>query len=63
MRRWQWPLMLRSNHEMVRQENGLLREALRNANEEIRKQRLLIGGLRAGHQDTVEKLERVLSKK
>ena len=62
MRRFNWPFMLRSTHEAVRRENVFLRDALNEANKEIRKHRTLLGGLRVGHQDTVDKLEKVLSK-
>ena len=44
-----WPLMLKSNHERVRRENGMLRDALREANAELRKHRLLIAGLKQGN--------------
>lgn len=57
-----WPLMLKSNHEAVRRENFNLRGALGSANAELRKHRLLIGGLRQGHEQTTAAVERVIGK-
>ena len=58
-----WPLMLKSNHETVRRENFHLRGALRQANDELRKHRLLLGSLRDGHEATTAAVERAISRK
>lgn len=60
--KFRWPFMLRRNYDALKTENFTLRDALREANNELRKHRQLIGGLRDGRADTTRKLERVLSK-
>lgn len=57
-----WPLMLKSSHEAVRAENYLLRDALREANAELRKHRMLIANLRDGNKDTADTLARIFAK-
>jgi hypothetical protein len=52
-----WPLMLKSTHEATRRENWELRGALTAANAELRKHRLLIGGLRSGAIDLTDKIK------
>lgn len=37
-----WPLVWKSTYEMARRENYTLRDALREANNEVRKLRLLV---------------------
>lgn len=56
-----WPFILRSTHDAVRTENWSLRDALREANAELRRHRLLIGQLKAGHAETTTAFERVLA--
>lgn len=58
-----WPFVLRSTYERVRAENSTLRDALREANNELRKHRLLIDGIAKGTPDVIDKLERVLLKR
>jgi len=60
--KWEWPLMFKSSHEAVRAENYLLRDALKEANAELRKHRILIAGLRDGNKDTADKLQRIFAK-
>jgi len=57
LRRWVVPA-----HEARMQsvENMTLRDALREANEELRRHRLLLASLRAGHDDTTRAVERVI---
>ena len=55
--------MLRSTYEDVQRENYTLRDALREANNELRKHRNLISGLRDGRVDVTRSLERVLDAK
>lgn len=55
-----WPLMWKSTADEIRLENYTLRDALRNANEELRKHRTLIAGLRTGQTEVVNDLERIL---
>lgn len=64
MSRWLswWPLMWKSSHEAVRRENYTLRDALREANHELRRHRQLIGGIRSGSIDLVRSLERMGAK-
>ena len=57
-----WPFILKSTHRAVRLENQTLRDALREANHELRKCRQFIGSLGAGEESTTEQLERVLGK-
>ena len=58
-----WPFVWRHAYDRLSIENYTLRDALRGANEELRKHRLLIGGLRAGHEQTTRQMERVLRTK
>lgn len=44
--KFQWPFMLKSDHEKIRQENVFLRGALYEANKELKKHRKLIALLR-----------------
>lgn len=55
-----WPLILRRDYDALRTENYVLREALRDANAELHRHRMLIGGLRSGQSETLDKLDRVL---
>jgi hypothetical protein len=57
-----WPFMLKSTHRAVQAENYLLRDALKEANAELRKHRILISGLRNAHSDTVEKVMKAFAK-
>ena len=43
-----WPWVTRWRYERLKQENYVLRDALREANNELRKHRALLSGLRAG---------------
>ena len=61
-----WPFVTRSTHaelqdehDRIKQENWHLRGAIREANEELRKHRLLIAGLRTGQDDVCRAIERV----
>jgi hypothetical protein len=55
-----WPLMWVSNHRKVELENYTLRDALREANKELLKHRLLITGLRTGQEQTTRQFEKAL---
>lgn len=44
----EWPLMWKSDHRKTQVENHVLRDALREANSELRKHRVLIAALRDG---------------
>jgi len=55
-----WPFMLKSNHEQVRHENTLLKDALHEANKELRKHRLLLGGLKTQQPDIVRAVEKAI---
>ena len=57
LRRWAVPA-----HEarMRGVENMMLRDALREAHDELRRHRLLLGSLRAGHEDVTRAVERVI---
>lgn len=57
-----WPFMLKSMHEKVRQENYVLRDALREANAELSKHRRLLAGIRSGQVDIVGVLDRMTQK-
>jgi protoporphyrinogen oxidase len=59
--RW-WPWVTRSRYERLKQENYSLRDALREANAELRKHRTLIAGLRDGDKRMTEAVERALSR-
>lgn len=48
-----WPLVWRRSYDAVKTENFVLRDALREANNELRRYRLLVGGLRTGAIDIV----------
>ena len=54
-----WPLVWRSSLEAARLENFTLRDALRNANEELAKHRKVLAGLRAGDRAMTEAVEKV----
>lgn len=54
-----WPLMWKSDHRAVEMENHTLRDALREANAEVRKHRNLLATLRTGQREATEQLERV----
>lgn len=56
------PFVLRRNYDALATENYTPRDALRAANIELRKHRTLIGGLRDGHKQTTEALERIISR-
>jgi hypothetical protein len=60
--RFKWPLMLVSNHEKVRVENCLLRDALKEANAELRKHRVLLASLKQGNIETTDKVMRAFTK-
>ena len=57
-----WPFVLRSTYERAHLENYTLRDALHAANAELHKHRLLIGGLRSGHEQTTQQMERVFAR-
>lgn len=57
----EWPFMLRSTHDVVRRENYTLRDALREANNELRKHRTLLAGVRSQQPEILRKLESVLN--
>lgn len=57
-----WPLMLKSTHRAMQVENHTLRDALREANNELRRHRLLISQLRDGDAKTTDQLARVFKK-
>lgn len=58
----QIPIVLRSDYDALKTENFMLRDALRNANEELRKYRALVNGLRTGLPETMAAFERTLKK-
>lgn len=58
-----WPFVHKDTHLAVRRENGLLREALRDANAELLKHRRLISGLSTGQTEITEAFERALKHK
>lgn len=58
-----WPFMLKSAHREVQVENHVLRDALREANAELRKHRQTIGALSTGQRQATEQLERVFARK
>lgn len=49
-----WPFMLCSTHEAVRRENYTLRDALKEANAELRKHRTLITQIRGADPKTID---------
>lgn len=49
-------------HEGLRRENFTLRDALREANQELRSHRLLIAGLRRGDADVTSAMQRIFAK-
>lgn len=59
--RW-WPFMLKSTHETLRRENWELRGALTRNNEELRKHRLLIGGLKNQIPEVTRAVEKAIGK-
>lgn len=61
MLRW-WPFVLKSTYENLRRENWELRGALSRANEELRKHRMLIGGLRNQQAEVVRAVEKVITR-
>jgi hypothetical protein len=58
--RLDWPLVRRGRHNELRLENMTLRDALRNANDEVRRHRALIAGLRDGDERVTESVRRVI---
>lgn len=58
-----WPLIWRRDYDALKTENFTLRSALKEANEEIRKHRALIAGLRTGQAEITRSVERVLATK
>lgn len=54
--------MLKSTHREVKIENMTLRDALREANHELRNHRKVLGGLATGHEETLKQMERLLRK-
>lgn len=57
-----WPFVLKRTHARIQTENYTLRDALREANDELRRHRKLIAGLRAGQVNVTQAIERVFSK-
>lgn len=57
---FRWPLIWRRDYDALKTENYVLRDALREANAELHKHRMLIGGLREQRADIVREVERVL---
>ncbi len=55
--------MLKSTHEAVRRENTLLKDAMHEANKEIRKHRILLCGLRDQQPDIVRSVEKAIRSK
>jgi hypothetical protein len=58
-----WPLMFKSNHRAVKLENMTLRDALREANNELRKHRTTLAMLGQGDSAVTVQVERVLATK
>jgi hypothetical protein len=54
--------MWKSAHEKVRRENYTLRDALREANQEILKHRRLLAEIQEGRGKTLEVLDRMMRK-
>lgn len=57
-----WPFMLKSTHRAVQVENYTLRDALREANNELRKHRTLISKLKAGGPETTDAIMRAFER-
>lgn len=57
-----WPLVWHSTYDRLRTERNVLLDALREANNELRKHRKLIGDLHHGHNDTARTVERILER-
>lgn len=58
-----WPFMLRSKHREVQLENFTLRSALKEANADLRRYKLLVGNLRSGQEEATLQFERVMRTK
>lgn len=58
-----FPLVLRHAYEALQTENFTLRDALREANAELLKHRILIKGLRTGQVDITRQFERAIATK
>lgn len=55
---FQWPFVKKWTYEQVRRENALLREALKQSNEELRKLRLVLGNLSLSAKDELGRVLR-----
>ena len=58
MKWWPFLLIRKRDHRLLTMENATLRDALRNANQELAKHRRLIAGLRIGDPEITKALER-----
>jgi len=54
-----WPFVWRSTYERMRRENYTLRDALREANNEIKRHRRLLADIQSGRTDVVRILEKI----
>lgn len=57
-----WPLAWRSTCRVLERENYSLRDALRENNAELRKYRMLVGGLRDGNSAITAAVEKIVSR-
>lgn len=57
-----WPFVMRWRYERLRQENYTLRDALLQANAELRRHRALIAGLRDGDERMTRAVERAIGR-
>ncbi len=55
-----WPLVMRYRYEELKLENYTLRDALREANSELRRHRKLLSGLRDGDRRMTAAVEKAI---
>jgi hypothetical protein len=60
MPKWSWPLVWRSSHDALKRENFELRGAIRMANAELQKHRMLIVGLKTGQPEITAAFEKAI---
>lgn len=58
-----WPFVSKWTFEKMRRENGLLRDALRNANAELHRHKMLIADLRMGQEQATVAVQRAFAKR
>lgn len=57
-----WPFVWRSEYARVTSENYTLRDVLREANNELRRHRAVLAGIRSGQVDVVRVLDKIAKK-